>query len=268
MKSRPMLRRMVSVALIAVCLSMPAFAANPMVKLHLEESTALEAAKALAPRNSNSGGFGDERGSTQTLNCEYQPSDEPIATIRFSLVEKSKPEKLFSFRMANIPLPSAEVFQPRRNPLPPPPTEGPVNPENANNRPYYEKGGGKLLSRVINGNQPAGEGSMALGLSVKEGGEWSGVRWIELPVDKDGNAKLEDLKPGAYRVLRTFQPKEKPKDPQPGRWVNGEVEVTVTAGKELSLEPLKWTNEPAPPVKPVTPKKPVSANKRPAAAKK
>ena len=226
--------------------------------------------KVLAPRNiSNSSGRGDERGTTQTMTVEYTPANEPITTIRFSLVEKSMPEKLFSFRMTNIPLPSTEVFQPRRNLPPPPPTQNPSAVENPDNRPYFEKGGGKLLNRILRGDQTAGEGTLSLGLSVKEGGEWSGVRWIELPVDKDGAAALTDLKPGAYREQRTIQPKEKPKDLPPGRWLNGEVEITVAAGKELTLEPLKWTNEPAPAVKPATPvTKPATSVKKPASTKK
>ena len=49
--------------------------------------------------------------------------------------------------------------------------------------------------------------------------------------------RLEDVKAGTYRLLRIFRPAEAPKVAGPGAWQNGEVTVTVVAGKETAVPP-------------------------------
>ncbi len=185
------------------------------------------------------------------------PMDEPPAKLVWELVERSDPQKILTFRMNDIPLPGAAPFVAGGRVSPPPPL---VRRPAGADRPFFEAGGGKIASRVQLGDQPAPEGTLSLGLSTKNGAEWGGVRWIEADVDKEGLATLEDVKPGAYRVLRRYRPRE---GAQPrGRWLNAEVQVEVAAGKEGTLPPLRWTadlEEPAP-AKP-------AAGPRPAAAR-
>ncbi|HEU4752364.1 MAG TPA: hypothetical protein VFU47_04575, partial [Armatimonadota bacterium] len=65
-------------------------------------------------------------------------------------------------------------------------------------------------------------------------------------VDGSGAARLEDLKPGVYRVLRLYQPKDAVPLGAGGAWRNDDITVEVTAGKELTLPPLAWSIAPGP----------------------
>src|SRR5205823_2819792 len=117
-------------------------------------------------------------------------------------------------------------------------------------RPYYERGGGILLSQVRIAEKPAGEGALSVGLAAKEGADWSAIRWQNVDVGKDGTAKLEDLKPGIYRLLRVYRSSGAPATSRvPGRWQNNEVTITVATGKEVAVPLLRWVPAPAPRVK-------------------
>lgn len=183
---------------------------------------------------------GGEEGGVQEMTSYIQAGQEKPARLVFNLVGKARPEKLFSFRMQDVPLPPESIPLPRRA-APPPVPRGPApDPE----RPFYEKGGGTLAGAVEIQGKPAGEGTLSLGLSTKSGGDWSAVRWVEVPVEKEGAARLEDVKPGTYRILRAYRPREPVKGLADGRWLNGEVTVEVMAGKEAPLPPLRWLPEP------------------------
>ncbi|HTE17530.1 MAG TPA: hypothetical protein VK689_04010, partial [Armatimonadota bacterium] len=184
----------------------------------------------------------DQEGTVYTMEYAFPQVKAPVVGIRFGLVEMSEPEKLFTFRMTDIPLPPEPAFVAGRNPPPPP-----LDPAGAvleGERAYYSKGGGVLVSRVLLRERPAAGGTLSLGLSRKEGAAgWSGTRWLDVDVSPDGAARLEDLKPGTYRLLRVYRPAEGPKI-EGGAWQAGEVVVEVAAGKEVAPAPLRWTAEP------------------------
>lgn len=56
----------------------------------------------------------------------------------------------------------------------------------------------------------------------------------------DGAARIEDLKPGTYRVLRVYRVNEEPRVRGGGRWEGAELRVTLSAGKETVAGPLRW----------------------------
>jgi len=62
---------------------------------------------------------------------------------------------------------------------------------------------------------------LSLGLSARTGQESSPIRWIEVDLDKDGTAQLNDLQPGTYRVLRVYRAKQAPPLPGPGVFATG-----------------------------------------------
>jgi hypothetical protein len=82
-------------------------------------------------------------------------------------------------------------------------------------------------------------GKLDLGLALRGAAGWGPVRWIQVDVT-DGEARLGDVKPGAYKVVRRFVPRDG--ELPPGvRWINGEAQASVAAGKELRLPALEWT---------------------------
>jgi hypothetical protein len=182
------------------------------------------------------------------MEGRFPPTDEPVVKIVVQLEEKAKPEKLLTFRMEQIPLPPEGVpdapappaARPAPRPVVIPPPAARVPPAE---RAYYQKGGAVLTSRTIQADRPAGEGTLAVGLSVKENGEWSGIRWIDVPVDGSGVARLADLQPGTYRLLRIYRPKEPPPAGSPGHWENAELQVELVSGKETAPPPLRWVGK-------------------------
>ena len=159
--------------------------------------------------------------------------EEEITRIFWDFQEKSHPEKLFSFRLTDIPFPDAAPAPPAGN--------APAPQDAPSNRPFYEKGGGTLVFSVQMQGKTVADGSVRLGLAQQTTEGWGPVRWLEAVVGSDGTVRLEDLKPGAYRLLRTFTPHVAPAvDLAKGHWSGGELKVQVTAGKELIAEPLRW----------------------------
>lgn len=199
---------------------------------------------------SSGGGGGGGGGSSRAYRYEYEwkyaPLPEPAVKALFYLPEKDDAVRLFSFRMENIPLPddAAVLAQPPPAPaapnrvVPPPPLS-----RRREAQPYFASGGGILLTKVELAGAPAPEGTLSLGLSRRDGTEWSGIRWVEVDVDKDGRARLEDLQPGTYRLLRVYRPAAAVKLPGPGRWTNDEIRIEVTAGKEAAVPPLQWRRD-------------------------
>lgn len=185
-------------------------------------------------------GNGYMGGMLYELDCSYPPVPEPVQKAVFRLVQKSDPQPLLSFRMTDVPLPEASPFLPRRT-RPPFARSGGAGTV----RPYHDPAGGSLLSPIRIADRPAGEGTLSVGLSVQEGRDWSGVRWIDVDVPAGGAARLPDLKPGTYRILRVYRPASPPQVSGAGSWQGGEVTATVQAGKESQLPPLRWAAEPA-----------------------
>jgi hypothetical protein len=164
----------------------------------------------------------------------------------WEVTEKADPVKLLTFRLENVPLP-----QPRHAPggeAAAPPAGNPVAAGAAPAHPFFQRGGGALHTRVLVREQPAA-GMLRLGLSAKDGAGWGPVRWLELEIGPDGEARVADLKPGAYRVTRTFMATGHP--PAGGTWLGRDASLTIAVGKEAELPPLRWSNVKAPAPRPV-----------------
>jgi hypothetical protein len=57
-------------------------------------------------------------------------------------------------------------------------------------------------------------------------------------------ARLEELRPGTYRILRRYHPPDPAPSPTPGRWLNRDLTLEVAAGKAVMLPPLRWSSTP------------------------
>ncbi len=214
------------------------------------------------PNQTNSSGWGNGEWSLSDMTLNYQlpqvpqpPAEAKVAgptlqgaKLVWDMVERGEMVKLFTFRMTDIPLPQAGLPGQRVRPGAAPPT-APVD-----RGPHYEKGGGTLVTRIEVAGKPVNGGTLQVGLAQKTGAEFGPVRWSDAAIGPDGTARVEDLKPGAYRVLRRYRPKDPLPDADEGKWANGELTVSVAAGKEAPLPPLRWTLDAAStPVKAVKP---------------
>jgi hypothetical protein len=74
-------------------------------------------------------------------------------------------------------------------------------------------------------------------------GTWGPVRWLTVETDGRGMARLDEIAPGTYRVLRRFRRRNATGylQPDPGRWKNNPVIIQVQAGKTVTLPPLQQT---------------------------
>jgi hypothetical protein len=119
--------------------------------------------------------------------------DARPARVIVEAVAREGVPKSVPFRLGPIPLPDFsagdEVLSPGTNP-------------------YLESpGGGSIVTLVLAGGQPAGEGVMLWGLSRQdERGDWGPWRWVEVVSEASGQAAMENLKPGRYRVSRRWRP--------------------------------------------------------------
>ncbi len=178
-------------------------------------------------------------GGIYHIECTYAKSPVKLVKAAFCIVQRSVPEKLFSFEMRDIPLPPEKPFLPHRLPTPPRPEPG--GPESGPDHPFYSRGGGTLVQKVLLKDTPAREGVLAIGLSPQQGKVWGAVRWVNLDVEPNGLVRLPSLKPGVYRVRRVYRPAEGADPPAGGKWEGAEVEVRIVAGKEFTAPALKWT---------------------------
>jgi len=186
----------------------------------------------------------------------FRGLQEPPAKLVYDAVLKSDPDRRIAFRLTDVPLPTENPATPAPArtgvraglapgtvrpgaPLPPagdaggafhriPPARAPAALAAAN---------GGTLAGAVRGI-PSQGGSVAFGLARWEGEGWSAVRWVEALVDAGGTARVAGLRPGRYRVLRSFTPAGAPA-PMAGAWRNGTAVVTVVAGKEVPLPPLE-----------------------------
>jgi hypothetical protein len=169
-------------------------------------------------------------GTTYNIHATYRdPGEEPVKAV-FTLVRRSDPQKLLSFRLEDVRLPPEA--------RPSSAGEGP-----APARPFYARGGGTLVNRVLIQDRPAPPGTLLLGLSARADGKWSAVRWIDVGLGGNGTARLDDVKPGTYRVTRVYRPREGAQPSGSGRWRDSEVRVDVAARKETAPPPLRWVRD-------------------------
>ncbi|MGV3722223.1 MAG: hypothetical protein ACO1SX_15050 [Actinomycetota bacterium] len=177
------------------------------------------------------------------LESRYPVINEPVVKAVFTFVERGEPRKLFSFRLDDIPLPTEGTFVPRQQP---PPSRSPKAPPKVE-RPYRQPGGGTLVFRAEIGGAPVSNGTVAVGLAPKQGAEWGPLRWQDVQVDKSGLARLPDLAPGVYRVLRIYRTAATRRLDADGQWQNSEVQATLVAGQTTTAAPLQWSSKPTAP---------------------
>jgi hypothetical protein len=97
--------------------------------------------------------------------------------------------------------------------------------------PLYARDGGSLSFGVK--PAPHAGGRFVVGLSRREGAQFGPWRWVELGLDPQGMGAMAHLRPGSYRVARTWSL------PVQGVRVRGPVvEVEVAAGKTASAPDL------------------------------
>lgn len=206
------------------------------------------AGKSYYPSRNNGSGWSDQQMMLNDNTVTYPTVPPGPCKLVWDLVERSEPVKLCSFRMTDIPLPEANNFVPR---LTRPLTNGGAEERGIDTaRPFYEKGGATLLNQIQIQEKPGNLGILQVGLSPKTPSGWGPVRWIDVPVDAEGIGRLADVKPGTYRVQRTYKPEGNAPLPAGGKWLNGEVVVNLVTGKEASPLPLRWGTGAAPLVRP------------------
>jgi hypothetical protein len=206
--------------------------------------------------------------SEEARTWKIEDVNEPISRVVWEYEEFGKPERLFSFRLSDVPLPLSGGL--RTAPAAPKRDPDPDFGEPDEDQGAAPKGRGILASSVTIGGAPAPGGIQMIGVARREGRGWGSTRWSELQMGADGAAKLTNLLPGHYRVLRVYRlptpatvrrpglrapsapaaPKlggSPPIEPAAdGSWSNSEVEVDVVADKVVGLPPLKWTPKAGP----------------------
>lgn len=184
-----------------------------------------------------SSGWGDPQFSVNDSTFVFPAmQDEPVKLV-WDLVERPEPVKLFTFRMTDIPLPEPNTPQPRQ------PNSRPGAP--VATHPFFERGGGTLVSKVLVGDAAA-TGMVQLGLAARAADGWGPTRWCEVAVEETGEFRLENIKPGSYRLQRVYRPGEGQTGPKGGAWANEDVTVSFVAAKEATVAPLRWSLKPAP----------------------
>lgn len=178
---------------------------------------------------SGNGGFGNQR-RRSVITCVHEGNggDPPVALV-WDLQIKSQPNRKINFRLDNVPLPGLGGTAP----------PGKVPP--AAPLPVLSRDGA-VSSPVFLGEMAAGEGELSIGLSPRRpDGTFGAVRWKILPTDERGQAVLDGIVPGTYRILRKFRPRGPDREllPAGGTWQNDSVLLKVEAGKTLPLPPLK-----------------------------
>lgn len=159
-----------------------------------------------------------------------------VATPRrlvWKSTEKSDPVKLFRLRMTDIPLPPAPAGAEAG--------KAAVLPAGAAalpDHPFAVMGGGTLIFRTERGGKPVKGGTLSVGLAPLVNGRPGTLRWMDVPVDTNGTARLLSVKPGTYRVQRKYRAGNGAAVPAVG-WVNAVAVVTVKAGRETVAPPLR-----------------------------
>lgn len=182
-------------------------------------------------------GWGDQQFSVSDSVFVFPGLQDEPAKLVWDLVERPEPIKLFTFRMTDIPLPEPNT------PLPRQPNTRPGAP--VVTHPFFERGGGTLVSKVqIAGGNALG--TLQVGLAARAAAGWGPTRWFEVAVEENGEIRLEDIKPGSYRLQRVFRPREGEAGPKGGVWANEDLTVSFTAAKTATVAPLRWSLKPLP----------------------
>lgn len=205
-------------------------------------------------------GSGSGGGEGFRVDASFSKVREPITSLVFFFTIPEEPRRVQSFRLTDIPLPRHAVLAALRRTAPPafrPPAAVPHEP----------KGMAGLLLRVVSGAGPAGPGLLDVGLALREGDAWGPVRWRQVEVDTRGEARIEALKAGRYRVLRRYRPGAA--RPGPGyTWRGEDVELILVEGRTIAAPPLSGSESspsPTPPSSTPRPSRRAEPGKKPAA---
>lgn len=143
---------------------------------------------------------------------------KPVKLV-YDVLVKEDPSRTLPFRVASIPLPTAQETR--------------FKPEQ---RPFYDQAGGTVSLSVTDRNDRPMEGAVSLGLSRKTDRGWGPVRWIEVITEADGKVRVDHVQPGTYRVSRSFRAEPTARRIEAsGR----PLEITLAAGKESRLPVFK-----------------------------
>jgi hypothetical protein len=177
--------------------------------------------------------------SSSEQHLRFASVNEPAAKLIYDVTVKTQPDRRVRYRITDIPLPPPATALPTKLPRGPQPAgrgaQGAAGaapcahevPEDATGIPFYEAGGGTLVLRLK--GVPAST-RVALGLSRRDGGEWSGWRWTDVARAPNGSARLGPLRPGAYRVRCTLSRPSGAVAPEVA-----ETPVQVIAGREVTV---------------------------------
>ena len=170
------------------------------------------------------------------FRCRYEVS-EPVDRFSFKVAARTDVQSVGSFRLLQVQLP-----EPR--PIPPPKAtlqavrrrQRSVAGE-ARLAAFEQEGGADLLLPVRLADRRAAEGSLVIGMSAQTPRGWGPYRWVEVGI-VDGEVLLRDVRPGTYRLIRSYRAAEPKDQPSGGRWSGAELQVTLVAGKTMTVPPL------------------------------
>ena len=154
----------------------------------------------------------------------FRPVGEPIAEARVGFRAMSGISRLVTFRLTNVAFPG-HLSLPR--------SSGP-DPRDA--QPSH----GEITFAVVGNGSAVPGGSVTVGLRARQANGWSPIRWRQVELDEHGHARISDLPPGSYQILRHYR-SPKPLPPG-GHWAAETVIATVGAGKSTTLPPLRWVS--------------------------
>jgi hypothetical protein len=172
---------------------------------------------------------------------------EPVEKVRLDLNIQTELEPVLSFRLRNVPLPEAQPFVPPVPVVPPRTVIAPPPPRLTRVLPFFsapdkidipglrQEGGATLILPVRQGDHPAADGTLLVGLSRKSAAGWAAPRWTEIEVSR-GVGRLEDIKPGTYRLSLHYRRTGAGSEARPQVPA---IQVTLTAGKQSTAPPLR-----------------------------
>lgn len=150
----------------------------------------------------------------------FAPMEEGPARVRVEALVRSGPVERIPLALPPVKLPAAGLHDgllvpPSREQVPAP------------GHPLFREGGA-VLELTLVAPVPAEGAALGLGLSRREGDRREPWRWLEVRTGPDGQARLENLAPGTYRVaVRRAEGRAGPAAPL--------GEFTLRAGKSTSL---------------------------------
>jgi hypothetical protein len=180
------------------------------------------------------GTSGGQRGNrvTRTQNISLGDLKEMPAKIRVEVLVRSGVPRKIPFTFPDFAVPDtlgleADVLASGDDPA-------------AREHPFFAQTGGSLIAAVS--GTVLGQGKLLLGLSRQEGAASGPIRWLELAVDRQGKAKLANLRPGRYRVTLAWSP-ERPfgsptvmsELPRAAKVLSVPTIADVTPGKTVTL---------------------------------